>query len=581
MLCFFYCVERCSMKRFYSILIILCILLGEIHLTANADTGGSGNIDTGGGGMGQGTSQNKWSTGNEGVRVTVVRASDHAVVALPIDLTNSPPNANLYHFGKVSKLQYSGGTGLTPIKGGYTCIKPPQPIPRVISSNGRNNVEVIKKYFCSEFLAQLVANHTGMNYDTLIGGEYRLLLEPIAYYTFQGVMIATTATEAAMYDEQLSGGLRKKMVSLTHKNLPLSMFLETADLGYPAWGGSRSTAASDADIKSSLGLGIVRFNEMPPEEPEMGAFDYEYRTDTEVITAVTVKGGQSDPDHPISVNFNILGQNYTVDNVYYPEGESQLAWIRWTTPTEPQKITISVQVHGGGSVNKGSIQVNIVDLDENPPPDPNADDRNDSFSMPAVPSKEQMTAADWSVWRPKWHNEWVWHEDPNDQEDRAYWCDHGWWEFDLDRYSAALTASMTILPDEKSPTANGKNMKSGYGINEKVTTHVSTNQSSAVTAAQNAVTYFPESQYQDFWRLLERMGGGYDMVHEFKKNRYSTYNRRTHFVPVWFPDGNYIPYTWLIDCWTPAGMLSMNLTDSIMIEGNVWDDWHIAPQKPD
>lgn len=362
--------------------------------------------------MGQGTSQNKWSTGNEGVRVTVVRASDHAVVALPIDLTNSPPNANLYHFGKVSKLQYSGGTGLTPIKGGYTCIKPPQPIPRVISSNGRNNVEVIKKYFCSEFLAQLVANHTGMNYDTLIGGEYRLLLEPIAYYTFQGVMIATTATEAAMYDEQLSGGLRKKMVSLTHKNLPLSMFLETADLGYPAWGGSRSTAASDADIKSSLGLGIVRFNEMPPEEPEMGAFDYEYRTDTEVITAVTVKGGQSDPDHPISVNFNILGQNYTVDNVYYPEGESQLAWIRWTTPTEPQKITISVQVHGGGSVNKGSIQVNIVDLDENPPPDPNADDRNDSFSMPAVPSKEQMTAADWSVWRPKWHNEWVWHEDP-------------------------------------------------------------------------------------------------------------------------------------------------------------------------
>ena len=569
------------MKRFYSILIILCILLGEIHLTANADTGGSGNIDTGGGGMGQGTSQNKWSTGNEGVRVTVVRASDHAVVALPIDLTNSPPNANLYHFGKVSKLQYSGGTGLTPIKGGYTCIKPPQPIPRVISSNGRNNVEVIKKYFCSEFLAQLVANHTGMNYDTLIGGEYRLLLEPIAYYTFQGVMIATTATEAAMYDEQLSGGLRKKMVSLTHKNLPLSMFLETADLGYPAWGGSRSTAASDADIKSSLGLGIVRFNEMPPEEPEMGAFDYEYRTDTEVITAVTVKGGQSDPDHPISVNFNILGQNYTVDNVYYPEGESQLAWIRRTTPTEPQKITISVQVHGGGSVNKGSIQVNIVDLDENPPPDPNADDRNDSFSMPAVPSKEQMTAADWSVWRPKWHNEWVWHEDPNDEEDRGYWCDHGWWEFDLDRYSAALTASMTILPDEKSPTANGKNMKSGYGINEKVTTHVSTNQSSAVTAAQNAVTYFPESQYQDFWRLLERMGGGYDMVHEFKKNRYSTYNRRTHFVPVWFPDGNYIPYTWLIDCWTPAGMLSMNLTDSIMIEGNVWDDWHIAPQKPD
>ena len=31
---------------------------------------GDGNLDGGGGGMGQGTSQNSWSPGNEGVRVT-------------------------------------------------------------------------------------------------------------------------------------------------------------------------------------------------------------------------------------------------------------------------------------------------------------------------------------------------------------------------------------------------------------------------------------------------------------------------------------------------------------------------------
>ena len=103
-------------------------------------------------------------------------------------------------------------------------------------------------------------------------------------------------------------------------------------------------------------------------------------------------------------------------------------------------------------------------------------------------------------------------------------------------------------------------MKSGYGFQEKVTTHVSTNQSSAVTSAQNAVTYFPEFQYERFWRLLERMNVGYDMTHEFKKNGYSTYERRTHFT---------------------AGMLSMNLNDSITIDGNLWSDWHIAPQKPE
>jgi len=158
---------------------------------------------------------------------------------------------------------------------------------------------------------------------------------------------------------------------------------------------------------------------------------------------------------------------------------------------------------------------------------------------------------------------------------------YGWWEFDFDRYNASLTASMTITPDEKNPTASGKTMKSGYGINQTVTANVNTNQSSAVTAAQNAVTYFPEFRYESFWRLLERISSGYSAKFEFAKNKYSTYNRRTHFTPIWMPDGNYKSYTWLIDCWTPTGMLSMNLTDTVTISGNLWMDWHIAPQKPD
>ena len=58
---------------------------------------------------------------------------------------------------------------------------------------------------------------------------------------------------------------------------------------------------------------------------------------------------------------------------------------------------------------------------------------------------------------------------------------------------------------------------------------------------------------------------------------YSTYNRRTHFTPIWYPDGSYTVNTWVIDCWTPAGMLLVNLTDSLNIRGNLWDDWHIAP----
>jgi hypothetical protein len=352
------------------------------------------------------------------------------------------------------------------------------------------------------------------------------------------------------------------------------MFLEVSDLGYPAWGGSKTSAATNADIKSSLGLGIVRFEEKP-EKPQIEAYDYEYRVNTDVITAVRISGGQSDPDSPTRVSFNIGGQTYSVGNVYYPDGDSQLAWVKWRTPDTEQNMTIKVTVSGPGNTAKTTLNVKIVDLDKNPPPNPVADDRNDSFSRVSVPSRAVKSTVSWSVWRPWWQEYWVWHS--GDEDDDGYWCDHGWYEFDLDRYSASLTAAMSIQCDSKNPTASGRTMKSGYGINQTATGSISSNQSSAVTQPQNAVSYFPEFGYETYWRLLERMGTG---RFEFQKNPYSTYKNRTHFSPIWMPDGAYTVNTWLIDAWTPDGMLSANLTDSLTIKGNLWQDWHAGPKKP-
>jgi hypothetical protein len=406
--------------------------------------------------------------------------------------------------------------------------------------------------------------------------------------TFNGVRVAMTATEAALYDEQLGGGLRSKMGSLTQKNLPLAMFLEVADLGYSEWGGSKSGSASDSDIISSLGLGVVRFG--TAEQPvQVNTGNYTYRVNTDVITSVTVRGGQADPDRPVTVQFNIGGRTYMVGNIYYPDGDSQLAWVRWTTPSTPQTMTIYVSVTGGGRTSEGTITANIVDLSGKGPPNPVADDRNDSYSRSSVPSNPQTTSASWGVWRSKWHANWIWQSDWNwysdgkgggHWDDDGKWVDKGWWDFDYNSYSASLSASMRITPDAKVPTASGKTMKSGYGINQVTTANISTNQSSAVTGAQTAVTYFPEFQYQTYWRLLDRTGDEYNARFEFAKNRYSTYNRRTHFTPIWMPDGSYTPYTYLEDCWTPAGMLGMNLTDSVTISGNLWSDWHIAPVRP-
>ncbi len=520
-----------------------------------------------------GSSNNVWSPGNDGVRVTVVRASDHAVVTVPVDLTNKVPAASIYHFGKICKIQYNNGNGLSPVKGGYSCVKPAQAMPRIIGTNGSNNIAAIKSYFTDEQVIRSIAGLSGMDFDILINGNYKLLIEPIAYYKFQGVMVATTATEAALYDQQVSGLLKYWMKSLTHKNLPLAMFLEVADLGYPAWNGSRSDIVSDSDIISSLGLGVIRFTDKT-EPPAVTVYDYEYRTNTEVITAVTVSEGQSDPDNPTRVNFHIGGTTYNVSNVYYPSGDSQLVWVKWKTPDTAQSMVIAITVSGPGRVSKATINVKIVDLDQNPPPNPVADDRNDSFSTASVPDRQKQTTTSWTVWRPWWYENWAWH---SNGDGGGYWVDEGWWEYSLDRYSASLTASMSIQCDSKNPTASGRVMKSGYGINQTVSGSVSSSQSSAVTQPQNAVSYFPEFHYTTYWRLLDRMGSG---RFEFQKNPYSTYKNRTHFTPIWMPDGAYTVNTWLIDAWTPTGMLSVNLTDSLTIRGNLYQDWHVAPLNP-
>lgn len=200
------------MKRFKLFVLTFLLIVSTLApMTVHAE--GEGNIDNGGGGLGEGTDTNFWNTGDE---------------------------------------------------------------------------QVIRS----------IAGYVGMDYDTLISGDYKLLLEPIAYVTYQGTRVAFTATEAALYNQVTGGMVRKKLTSLTHKNLPLAMFLETSDLGYPAWSGGKNQKVSDDEIIGSLGLGIVRFNEVVT--PQVIAADYEYRVNTDVVTAVTISGGQSDPDNPVS-----------------------------------------------------------------------------------------------------------------------------------------------------------------------------------------------------------------------------------------------------------------------------------------
>ena len=579
------------MKRSIALFLTLALLFTALPLTVFA-ANGDGNIDGGGGGMGEGTGSNTWTPGMDGVRVTVINSDTMQPVTTPIDLTNKQPSITV-HFKKVSKIHYRNGQSISPTIDAYTYYNPATPMPRVISTDGNVNIEAIKSYFCSEYAIMLIAEKTGMSYNTLINGKYKLLLEPVAYFKHNDINYAMTAHEAALFDNQTSGGLRKTMASLTHKNQPFAMFLEYADLGFSAYSGATNKNTTNDTIIDCLGLGIVRFKPDIPVVTPTG-YDYEYRCNTDVITSVTLyASGEINPDKPASVTFYINGGSYTVNNIVIPEGESQLVWVKWHTPFTSQDITITVS-STRGSLSLSVIRVQVQNLEISDPPDPQATDTKGSWAAVNIPNRTTKTTASWGVWSATWYPYWVWISDwywhdksytdskgnyvsDGDWIDNGYWKDQGWYNFTRNNYSASLSASMSIAPDDKVPTSYGFTMKSGYGVKNTVTATISTTAPIAhYSYAQTAISYFPEFRYETYWRILDRTTNGKTAGFEFANNIYSTYNRRTHFSPIWFPDGHYTVNTHIFDIWTPAGMLSANLSDYVNISGNLYADWHIA-----
>ncbi len=275
-------------KRFIAVFLMAVFCFQTV---AFADSGGDPNIDNGGGNLLNGSSSNFWIPGNDGVRVTVVDAESGEVKSASIDYSNVDTSDIRFHFGRKCKAEYVGGASLEINTGEYLSKAAAQPLPTIISDGSGANIEAIRSYFTDEQVVRRIAIHTGIEFDKLTNGDYKLMLEPIMYITYNNVRTAMTATEAALYNQKTGGDLINKMGPLSHKNLPLAMFLEKDDLGYTAWKGSKNSYAADSDIIRYLGVGIVSFKE-PEPEPEIPPADHEYRVDTDVYTSVTVSGGK-------------------------------------------------------------------------------------------------------------------------------------------------------------------------------------------------------------------------------------------------------------------------------------------------
>lgn len=565
------------MKRLFSLLLVISLLLA-----ATAYATGDSNIDGGGGNMGQGgvVGDSAWNPGDDGVRVSIMQGS---TAVKTFDLSNVQRTRTQRSFRIRNKLYYKNGGELS-FAASYTNLVPPSDIllPRIIPSNGGgNNIDAIRNYFTDERVVHFIASKSGIPYERLISGDYKLMLEPIAYFKYNGVQYAMTATEAALFDVAKSNDLYYQMSNLTHKNLPLAMFLENGDLGIAAWTGSTSARQTNIDILNKLGVGIVNFHpaEIIPDPPQG---DYVYHCDTDVITAALVPNRTGNKLTPYAAfdgvvgyaTFQVNGQTYEKQMVC-PVGSSQYMWLQWHTPSEPCELEVLVTPPGYRSTPI-RIPVSVVKLEEKTPPDPGYDGPGEGPGITHAeyrPNFEPSEPPDWGNQRTNTWQAWTARIPPG----------FGNWVFAMGGYEAELEVDFRLEPDEKVPTAvrrgNQYIMGSGYGVDAAcgvtLSAHTSGNQD--ITGIQNALAVFPEFNYTDYDRILQpdTWWYNYRTTYRFKKNPFSYYDRPVHFIPVWYPDGEYTVQVAVFDVWTPGGQLYATVQDSVEILGSMYDDWYI------
>jgi hypothetical protein len=310
---------------------------------------------------------------------------------------------------------------------------------------------------------------------------------------------------------------------------------------------------------------------------DMGIF----RGNTEVIeSAIITNTGKADvtPSDNVPVHFVIPGVTDQTKYVCLPYDSSQLVYFKFRTPAQPGNITMTATVNSNHAIletdynnDMSSKTVYVNAFNEATPPDPKATDRAGPYFQYINPSAISGTySTSWGLW------EWV-----NNS-------------FQYQSFSASVTSKLTVAPDSRVPTAFKRSddlwqIKSGYGINEKVTTQVSTSSSDpdAITGVQRTISYFPEFEYNDtsydnsgYFRIMEMLSGGNSASFDLQVNPYSRFGSHAHFLPIWFADNRlYTPETYSFDVWTPKGMLSISSTDSVYINGSLFDDFQTGPDK--
>lgn len=343
------------------------------------------------------------------------------------------------------------------------------------------------------------------------------------------------------------------------------VYLESAGIYNTAW---ETNGTNNAKTLSMTVTPPLKIEPVIPNAP--------YRENTQVITSFKVINSAPINFYPtsnVSVKFtaksgSTILYSETKNNIVIPSSGDNLVYFKWTVP---------IGLNQGNVTLLGELIQNVVSVDSKvfnhpsalninsiPPNTRFEKARPSDFVKLSPPINSNMLTSTWS--------EWVYEGNT----------------FVRKPYSVVLNAtSPTLVPDVNSPSRVFKDglwtMKSGYGytVNWSVSWGLlpttNTPLSNAYTGAQTANLYLPEFKFETSINKYRSLGLSSLNSFELPTNPYALNNAKLHFVPLWFPDGQYIAQGYVSDFWTPAGMLYGYANSTpINISQSAYDDWYIG-----
>lgn len=175
---------------------------------------------------------------------------------------------------------------------------------------------------------------------------------------------------------------------------------------------------------------------------------------------------------------------------------------------------------------------------------------------------------------------------PAEAPDNPDTVTHTWQEYRfesgnyvLHTYTATLSVTFTVKPDSR--VSDNTVIQSGFGIEQAAAATLATNYDhpEKLVGIQDVWLTYPETYYgldsryyTGYYEIMTPDStGALSGSWKYPNNPNSVKNMPLHYIPLWYPDGEYTVLCTAWYGWTPNGQLSMDTSGSVTVSGDMYD----------